>query len=72
MPNKHFCQGPSCHTQTTQDRFLKSRSVVRGRYASVNIDYQYDRGYYNDDYESHDQSMHIFHELHHAILETYH
>ena len=31
--NKHFCQGPSCHTKTTQDRFLKSRGVVRGRYA---------------------------------------
>ena len=33
MPNKHFCQGPSCHERTTQDRFLKSRGVVRGRYA---------------------------------------
>ena len=33
MPNKHFCQGPNCHTKTTQDRFLKSRGVVRGRYA---------------------------------------
>ena len=33
MPNKHFCQGPDCHTRTTQDRFLKSRGVVRGRYA---------------------------------------
>ena len=33
MPNKHFCQGPSCHEKTTQDRFLKSRGVVRGRYA---------------------------------------
>jgi len=33
MPNKHFCQGPTCHEQTTQDRFLKSRGVVRGRYA---------------------------------------
>ena len=33
MPNKHFCQGPSCHTRTTQDRFLKSRGVIRGRYA---------------------------------------
>ena len=33
MPNKHFCQGPHCHTKTTQDRFLKSRGVVRGRYA---------------------------------------
>ena len=33
MPNKHFCQGPNCHTQVTQDRFLKSRGVIRGRYA---------------------------------------
>ena len=33
MPNKHFCQGPHCHEKTTQDRFLKSRSVIRGRYA---------------------------------------
>ena len=33
MPNKHFCQGPNCHTKTTQDRFLKSRGVIRGRYA---------------------------------------
>ena len=33
MPNKHFCQGPYCHERTTQDRFLKSRGVVRGRYA---------------------------------------
>ncbi len=37
MPNKHFCQGPTCHEQTTQDRFLKSRGVVRGRYACSNI-----------------------------------
>ena len=33
MPNKHFCQGTNCHTRTTQDRFLKSRGVIRGRYA---------------------------------------
>ena len=33
MPNKHFCQGPHCHEQTTSDRFLKSRGVIRGRYA---------------------------------------
>ena len=33
MPNKHFCQGPFCHTNVTQDRFLKSRGVIRGRYA---------------------------------------
>ena len=38
MPNKHFCQGPNCHTRTTQDRFLKSRGVVRGRYAYANLD----------------------------------
>ena len=38
MPNKHFCQGPTCHEQTTQDRFLKSRGVVRGRYAYANLD----------------------------------
>ena len=38
MPNKHFCQGPYCHTRTTQDRFLKSRGVVRGRYSYCAID----------------------------------
>ena len=38
MPNKHFCQGPECHQKTTQDRFLKSRGVVRGRYAYANLD----------------------------------
>jgi len=37
MSNKHFCQGPTCHEQTTQDRFLKSRGVIRGRYAYSNI-----------------------------------
>ena len=40
MPNKHFCQGPTCHEQTTNDRFLKSRGVVRGRYAYSNLDVQ--------------------------------
>ena len=40
MPNKHFCQGPHCHTQTTQDRFLKSRGVIRGRYAYCDKDQQ--------------------------------
>jgi hypothetical protein len=40
MPNKHFCQGPTCHEQTTNDRFLKSRGVVRGRYAYSNLDQQ--------------------------------
>ena len=38
MPNKHFCQGPTCHEQRTQDRFLKSRGVIRGRYAYATID----------------------------------
>ena len=38
MSNKHFCQGPDCHTKTTQDRFLKSRGVVRGRYAMFNLE----------------------------------
>ena len=48
MPNKHFCQGPLCHTRTTQDRFLKSRGVVRGRYASLNLDYNTEaNGYYD-------------------------
>ena len=47
MPNKHFCQGPYCHTRTTQDRFLKSRGVIRGRYASIPLDHNseyYKRG----------------------------
>jgi len=38
MPNKHFCQGPNCHTHVTQDRFLKSRGVIRGRYAYADRD----------------------------------
>ena len=49
MPNKHFCQGPSCHEKTTQDRFLKSRGVIRGRYAMFNReqgDYYCNRGKY--------------------------
>ena len=37
--NKHFCQGPNCHTRTTNDRFLKSRGVVRGRYANLTMDH---------------------------------
>ena len=42
MPNKHFCQGPDCHQKTTQDRFLKSRGVIRGRYALFNLDREHD------------------------------
>jgi len=41
MPNKHFCQGPECHTKPTQSRFLKSRGVVRGRYAYARLDQEY-------------------------------
>ena len=47
MPNKHFCQGPTCHEKTTTDRFLKSRGVVRGRYAYTPLDHNseyYKRG----------------------------
>ena len=48
MPNKHFCQGPNCHTRTTQDRFLKSRGVIRGRYANLDMSYNTERnGYYD-------------------------
>ena len=49
MPNKHFCQGPYCHQRTTQDRFQKSRGVIRGRYAYATMDHQseyYKRGRY--------------------------
>ena len=38
MPNKHFCQGPHCHTQCTTDRFLKSKGIIRGRYAYSKMD----------------------------------
>ncbi len=38
MPNKHFCQGPHCHTNPTTDRFLKSKGIIRGRYAYSEID----------------------------------
>ena len=38
MPNKHFCQGPYCHTNPTTDRFLKSKGIIRGRYAMFNVD----------------------------------
>ena len=51
MPNKHFCQGPNCHTYQTQDRFLKSKGIIRGRYARLNVDYepQHNWGYVNMD-----------------------
>ena len=46
MPNKHFCQGPTCHEKTTTDRFLKSRGVIRGRYARLDMDYDHRNSYY--------------------------
>ena len=46
MPNKHFCQGPACHTYCTQDRFLKSKGIIRGRYARLEIDYDVSGNYY--------------------------
>ncbi len=46
MPNKHFCQGPHCHTRVTSDRFLKSRGVIRGRYAYLEMDRENNGRYY--------------------------
>ena len=45
MPNKHFFQGPHCHTNPTTDRFLKSKGIIRGRYAYADIDNQTRWGY---------------------------
>ena len=39
MPNKHFCQGPTCHEQPTQSRLQKSTGLLRSRYAQVPIDH---------------------------------
>ena len=49
MPNKHFCQGPECHEKPTTDRFLKSRGVIRGRYAYATIDSNNGYAYWNSD-----------------------
>ena len=46
MRNKYFCQGPHCHTQATTDRFLKSKGIIRGRYARLNVDYDLSNSYY--------------------------
>ena len=46
MPNKHFCQGPHCHTNPTSDRFLKSKGIIRGRYARLDRDYDHRHSYY--------------------------
>ena len=47
MPNKHFCQGTYCHTRPTSDRFLKSKGIIRGRYAYSKIDNT--SGYYSSE-----------------------
>ena len=47
MTNKHFCQGPECHRHPTSDRFLKSKGIIRGRYAYSKIDE--DRYWHNSD-----------------------
>ena len=47
--NKHFCLGTNCHTYPTTDRFLKSKGIIRGRYAMYERDTQsdwYARGKY--------------------------
>ena len=49
MPNKHFCQGPNCHTYPTTDRYLKSRGVLRGRYAYATIDSNNGYAHWNSD-----------------------
>jgi len=43
--NKHFCQGTYCHTRPTSDRFLKSKGIIRGRYAYSQIDSNSNGGY---------------------------
>ena len=49
MSNKHFCQGPHCHEQVTTDRFLKSRGVIRGRYAYAKLDNTHEYYYAESD-----------------------
>ena len=40
MPNKHFCQGPTCHEQPTQSRLQKATGLLRSRYAQLTIDHE--------------------------------
>ena len=40
MPNKHFCQGPTCHEQPTQSRLQKATGLLRSRYAALTIDHE--------------------------------
>ena len=46
--NKHYCQGPHCHTNTTQDRFQKSTGMLRGRYARLEYTYDNHDTYYGN------------------------
>ena len=45
MPNKHFCQGPTCHEQPTQSRLQKSTGLLRSRYAALTIDHDTETNY---------------------------
>ena len=49
MTNKHFCQGTHCHEKETTDRFLKSKGIIRGRYAYAPINSQSGYRYSNSD-----------------------
>ena len=46
MTNKHSCQGTHSNTNPTSDRFLKSKGIIRGRYAYAQIDGKHSSGYY--------------------------
>jgi len=46
MSTKHFCQGPDCHTYNTTDRFLKSKGIIRGRYARLSKDHDIENKWY--------------------------
>ena len=45
MPNKHFCQGPTCHEQPTQSRLQKATGLLRSRYAALTIDHDTETNY---------------------------
>ena len=45
MPNKHFCQGPTCHEQVTTSRLQKSTGLLRTRYASLPMDHDTENHY---------------------------
>ena len=47
MPNKHFCQGPTCHEKTTQDRW-NSGIDDQGNDRTSMYSYFCTQGCYND------------------------